>query len=131
MKGYEYIAGDYLLYKGYIVKVLGVYSIRCHDELVANIAIPHSIKNVEKNKLEGLPLRSSLLLGNGWKKQDFFYFSPYDDALFAMNEGKMWHIYRGRGEIMTLQYVHQLQHLLFGLGLGLPEETISISSKNN
>ena len=74
----------------------------------------------KEERLDGVPLTPEIIKKNGWKKVHDDYIDDnhhlmlcerYDHyALYkAINENVTW--------LTDISYVHQLQHLLFGLGL--------------
>lgn len=67
-----------------------------------------------------IPLTSEILEKNGCKKPDGFD-SYWLGKIGLLQDGDVWHLALGSIEIAVtlgnIQYVHQLQHLLFGLGL--------------
>ena len=72
-----------------------------------------------------IPLTSEILEKNGCKKPDGFD-SYWLGKIGLLQDGDVWHLALGSIEISVtlgnIQYVHQLQHLLFGLGLNLEME---------
>ncbi len=62
----------------------------------------------------------AILEKNGWKKPDDFD-SYWLNKIGLLQEGDTWHSALGSTKIAitlgNIMYVHQLQHLLFGLGL--------------
>lgn len=67
-----------------------------------------------------IPLTSEILEKNGCKKPDGFD-SYWLGKIGLLQDGDVWHLALGSIEIAVtlgnIQYVHQLQHLLFGLEL--------------
>lgn len=67
---------------------------------------------------EPIPLTPEILKKNGWKHKDDVYFKDYpqrklviiDDEAYIINESCSLFLCK-------VEFVHQLQHLLFGLGL--------------
>lgn len=72
-----------------------------------------------------IPLTPAILEKNGWKKKDeyneYFYIPRSEDfellGLDKIREEWYIHIEEDDSNFDTIKYVHQLQHLLFGLGL--------------
>ena len=75
---------------------------------------------VKEEQLDGVPLTPEILEKNGWEKVHDDYIDDnhhlmlcegYDHYVLykVINEKVTW--------LMDISYVHQLQHLLFGLGL--------------
>lgn len=87
-----------------------------------------SLQEVNVNVIEGIPLSSEILEKNGWigtKRALFVTYTKivYTRVIFTIIEtiGEP-HVFRvccGRNNCLlrNVMYVHELQHLLFGLGL--------------
>ena len=94
-----------------------------------------SLQEVNVNVIEGIPITTEILEENGWDKEgndgsDFslseaFMGGDEDDEdnytcfqLYYQNKKDGWVIdMRGEPLKFEIHYVHELQHLLFGLGL--------------
>lgn len=119
----EYITGDivsvYVGIKKYIVKIIGVeYE---NEVLSYRVEFPNGeIQYADKDNIVPIPLTSEILEKNGCKKPDGFD-SYWLGKIGLLQDGDVWHSALGSIEIAVtlgnIQYVHQLQHLLFGLGL--------------
>lgn len=87
-----------------------------------------SLQEVNVNVIEGIPLSSEILEKNGWigtKRALFVTYTKivYTRVIFTIIEtiGEP-HVFRvccGRNNCLlrNVMYVHELQHLLFGLGI--------------
>ena len=66
-----------------------------------------------------LELSSEILEKNGWKKTDatWIYKREGSVTIFRLLDDKSYAAYIGNIRLLEFQFVHQLQHLLFGLGL--------------
>ena len=66
-----------------------------------------------------LELSSEILEKNGWKKTDATWIYKREDSvtIFRLLDDKSYAAYIGNIRLLEFQFVHQLQHLLFGLGL--------------
>lgn len=77
-----------------------------------------TLQEVNVNLIEGIPLTPAILEKNGWKKPDGFD-SYWLDKIGLLQEGDTWHSALGSTKIAitlgNIQYVHELQHLFFGL----------------
>ena len=121
----EYIKGDIVMYDNRIhtiMDTLGVnnYELSC---------VEHPVHQLE---LSGVSITPEILEKNGWDK-DNSKFYEYDDDPEYENRYFNWtydltldlddcSVYKGTscilyGLLSEVIYVHQLQHLLFGLGL--------------
>lgn len=72
------------------------------------------------DEVSPIPITPEILEKNGWKKPDDFD-SYWLNKIGLLQEGDTWHSALGSTKIAitlgNILYVHQLQHLLFGLGL--------------
>lgn len=72
-----------------------------------------------------IPLTSDILEKNGWKKEMYhdWYYLPLERTLLYLVEGTgidgAWSVCVGlnMSNIASISFIHQLQHLLFGLGI--------------
>ena len=104
----EYIIGDIVMYDNKIMVIKeprdGIhFDLSCPEEKLVYCCV-----GVED--IKPMPLTSEILENNGWKwdGQDFV------GACLLYSEGNYFVFDAFRTEI---KYVHQLQHLLFGLGI--------------
>ena len=72
------------------------------------------------DEVSPIPLTTEILEKNGWKKPDVFD-SYWLGKIGLLQFGEVWQYALGNTKIAVtlgnIQYVNQLQHLLFGLGL--------------
>lgn len=75
---------------------------------------------IREDAIKPISLTPEILKKNGCKKPDGFD-SYWLGEIGLLQDGDVWHLALGSIEIAVtlgnIQYVHQLQHLLFGLGL--------------
>lgn len=75
---------------------------------------------VSVDDIKPIPLTPEILEKNGWEKPDGFD-SYWLDKIGLLQDGDVWHSALGSTKIAitlgNIQYVHELQHLFFGLGL--------------
>lgn len=115
MEKLEYIPGDLVYIHGSlrIVSNCDGYYATYYDE-------NERLQEVNVNVIEGIPITPEILEKNGWKKPDDFD-SYWLNKIGLLQEGDTWHSALGSTKIAitlgNILYVHQLQHLLFGLGL--------------
>ncbi len=122
----EYIPGDLVMVKksalqfakDKIFKVISSLSGGFLKVVMLNdSSTTYSISN---NAIRPIPITPEILEKNGWKKPDGFD-SYWLDKMGLLQEGDTWHSALGSTKIAitlgNILYVHQLQHLLFGLGL--------------
>lgn len=71
---------------------------------------------VTSQEIKPIPLTADILEKNGWKKDDRGYY--FRDIIF-LNKDDFggWVVGIGEDYILTIASIHQLQHLLFGLGI--------------
>lgn len=122
----EYIPGDLVMVKesalqfakDKIFKVISSLSGGFLKVVMLNdSSTTYSISN---NAVRPIPLTTEILEKNGWYKPDGFD-SYWLDKIGLLQDGDVWNSALGSTKIdITLgniQYVHELQHLFFGLGL--------------
>lgn len=119
----EYIPGDlvsvYVGVKKYIVEVIGTENE--NEALLYQIKFPNGeIQYADKDNIVPIPLTPEILEKNGWEKPDGFD-SYWLDKIGLLQDGDVWHSALGSTKIAitlsNIQYVHELQHLFFVLGL--------------
>lgn len=113
----EYIKGDIVMYDSKIhtiMDTLGVnnYELSC---------IEHPVHQLE---LSGVPLTPEILEKNGWKDDGYdWHRLPTKRAYLYITKDMttlgefLVCVGLDRHNIASISFVHQLQHLLFGLGL--------------
>lgn len=125
----EYIPGDLVTYNGNIVIIENSdgYYATYYDE-------DEFLQEINVNEIKGIPLTPEILEKNGWKRnggQYSFTFKSYVGIkveyigffiemfknVHDMLTYKYFQIFHENKNIYGCFYVHQLQHLLFGLGL--------------
>lgn len=115
MKEIKYIQGDFVEYHGKICQVIN--------------SLNHSI---ESSELSPIPLTLEILKKNGWETtthridEDNFEWYEYENPdvkeivfqYYPQSDIDMFStFYYGDSEMIQINYVHELQHLLFGLGI--------------
>lgn len=125
----EYIPGDLVMVKesalrfakDKIFKVISSLSGGFVKVVMLNdSSTTYSISN---NAVRPIPLTPEILEKNGWKKMycDWCYYLPIERNLLYLAEGTdadgAFSVCVGKSYIASISFVHQLQHLLFSLGL--------------
>lgn len=127
MKKLEYIPGDLCIVKGKVESVCEVD--RDNDFSITTDQHPF----IRLSEVKPIPLTSEILKKNGWKLHKCHKRSDYDDVswssyhkpaetnisliFYPEEEAFFPFLYAQEISEIPIRYVHQLQHLLFGLGL--------------
>ena len=126
----EYIKGDIVMYDNKIHTIMDTFGVNNYELSY----IEHPVHQLE---LSGLTLTTEILEKNGWKNEvmsrgvknsHMVYTKPdikeygYFPIYIEKGIGKEFDVYpftdnNDCKQIAYIKYVHQLQHLLFGLGL--------------
>lgn len=132
MKETKYIPGDLVMFKNPfepsdtcvgIVKFLGNISDIILLCPYTNLNLEYFIK-VEN--IQGIPITSEILEKNGWNTQNgWFYYQDVRKGFISCIDIDFQHksgsgkllVKLNNDNLLEIEYVHQLQHLLFGLGL--------------
>ena len=113
----EYIKGDIVMYDNKIHTIMDALGVNNYELSY----IEHPVHQLE---LSGVPLTPEILEKNKWRKtKESFKTQSYYKKNFGVNvmtiitiNGYCSVVYNIT-HIRYIQYVHELQHLLFGLGL--------------
>lgn len=71
-----------------------------------------------KEFAKDIPLTTEILDKNGWEHKDDVYFKDYPQRKLVIIDGEAYIINESCSLFLCkVEFVHQLQHLLFGLGL--------------
>mgnify|MGYP007028204376 CR=1 FL=1 len=111
MEAKELIIGDLVLYFG---KVFSILKVDPETEL-SIIEDAYHFEEANINDLSPISLAPEILEKNGWKKDDRGYYKSY--IFLNKNSFEGWSVGIGEEFIKTISFVHELQHLLFGLRL--------------
>ena len=126
----EYIKGDIVMYDNRIHTIMDTLELN-------NYELSYIRYQVNQLELSGVPLTPEILEKNGWvkkvmsrgiKNSHLVYTKPdieeygYFPIYIEKGIGKEFNVYPFTSnhvctQIAYIKYVHQLQHLLFGLGL--------------
>lgn len=113
----EYIKGDIVMYDNKIHTIMDALGINNYELSY----IEHPVNQLE---LSGVPLTPEILEKNEWRKtKESFKTQSYYKKNFGVNVMTIitingyFRVVYNITHIRYIQYVHELQHLLFGLGL--------------
>ena len=122
----EYIKGDIVMYDNKIHTIMDTLGVNNYELSY----ISHPVHQLE---LSGVPITPEILEKNGWKLHKHHKRDSYDDVSWSSyhkpaetnislrfyTEEKAFFLFLYAEEISEtpIRYIHQLQHLLFGLGL--------------
>ena len=77
-----------------------------------------TLQEVNVNVIEGIPLTTAILEKNRWEHKDDVYFKDYPQRKLVIYDDKAYIINESCSLFLCkVKFVHQLQNLLFGLGL--------------
>ena len=114
MKAIELKLGDCVSYKGKVAKIHSIDSPCIYVDVDDEIwGTPE-----DDDELSPIPLTEEILEKNGWEKGDWCLMKGLLELIpFAdKTKGLGFSIYKGV-RIHNIEYVHQLQHLLWALGM--------------
>lgn len=125
MNKLEYIPGDFTTWLGRKVRIDGVIVDQNTKQIdYYEIADTGSESVFQGKDLKPIKLTRTILKNNGWKKtKESFKTQSYYKKNFGVNIitiiaiNKDFRVVYNTTDIRYIQYVHELQHLLFGLGL--------------
>ena len=113
----EYIKGDIVMYDNKIHTIMDTLGVNNYELSY----ISHLVHQLE---LSGVPLTPEILEKNGWKDDGYdWYRLPTKRAYLYITKDTItlgeFLVCVGidRHNLASINFVHQLQHLLFGLGL--------------
>lgn len=115
----KYIVGDIVMYKNRIHTIIDTLGLN-------NYELSYIRNPVNRAELSGAPLTPEILEKNGWRTQNRWYyyldvaegFISYIgiDFKHKSNKGHLYIEVNGNN-MVEIQYCHELQHFLFGLGI--------------
>ena len=77
-----------------------------------------TLQEVNVNVIEGIPLTNATIEKKGWEHKDDVYFKDYPQRKLVIYDDKAYIINESCSLFLCkVEFVHQLQNLLFGLGL--------------
>ena len=113
----EYIKGDIVMYDNKIHTIMDILGVNNYELSY----IEHPVNQLE---LSGVPITPEILKKNEWRKtKESFKTQSYYKKNFGVNVMTIitingyFRVVYNITHIRYIQYVHELQHLFFGLGL--------------
>lgn len=117
----KYIVGDIVMYKNRIHTIIDTLGLNNYELSY----VRHSVNQAE---LSGVPLTTEILEKNGWEfvggqlDEDGFTWDIYSNRgvlpdLHYYPDGKFSVFMYGKEVLPDIKYIHQLQHILFGLDI--------------
>lgn len=111
----KYVEGDVVKYENNIMIIKEPREDGLFD-LLWNNWIIYSYINIED--IKPIPITHEILEKNGWKKlYEKFFEKNVNDIRLTIEFSENIYVAINRIFIMEIHYIHELQHLLFGLGL--------------
>lgn len=111
----KYIEGDVVMY-GNNIMIIKEPREEGHFDLLWNNWIIYCYINIED--IKPIPLTPEILEKNGWKKlYEKFFEKNVNNIRLTIEFSENIYVAINRIFIMKIHYIHELQHLLFGLGL--------------
>ena len=113
----KFIIGDVVMY-GNNIMIIKEPREEGHFDLLWNNWIIYCYINIEE--IKPVPLTPDILEKNGWKSINGKYALKIKNANYVVLEFTEDGIYVYINEktiLFTIKYIHELQHILFGLGL--------------
>ena len=105
----KYIKGDIVMYDNKIHTIIDKLELNNYELSY----IEHPVHQLE---LSGVPITPEILKKNGWQEGYGIYY--YEDITVVYIDNYYWIVgLKEIDDVLHIHYVHQLQHLLFGLGL--------------
>ena len=109
----RFLIGDIVYIHG-IVRVIS----SCDGYYATYYDEDETLQEVNVNVIEGIPLTTAILEKNGWEHKDDVYFKDYPQRKLVIYDDKAYIINESCSLFLCkVEFVHQLQHLLFGLGI--------------
>lgn len=115
----KYIVNDIVMYKNRIHTIIDTLGLN-------NYELSYIRHPVNRAKLYGVPLTPEILKKNGYKKKmycDWCYYLPIEGNLLYLSKSTgiddAFSVCVGQdmSYVASINFVHELQHLLFGFGI--------------
>ena len=119
----KYIEGDFFMYDNKIMLIKEPRDGSHFDLSCPTEGLVYCLVNIDE--IKPIPITVEILKKNGWKKEMYhdWYYLPLERTLLYIVEGTgidgAWSVCVGlnMSNIASISFIHQLQHLLFGLGI--------------
>ena len=116
MKAKELKLGDCVSYKGKVAKIHSIDSpciyVDVDDEIWGTFE--------DDDELSPVPLTEGILEKNGWRERKHSEYTAYENGwyeLFRVGQEGSWAFCHYDDFLASIEYIHQLQHLLWALGM--------------
>lgn len=109
----KYIIGDVVMYNNEVHTIIDILASNGYE--LSYVRHP-----VSPLRLYGVLITPEILEKNGWKVSSecrWIYVKEDNVKIFRLLDDIHYAAYIGFVRLLEFQYIHQLQHLLFGLGL--------------
>lgn len=107
----KYIKDDIVMYDNRIHTIIDTIGLN-------NYELSYVRHPVNQAELSGFPLTHEILEKNGWEHKDDVYFKDYPQRKLVTYDDKAYIINESCSLFLCkVEFVHQLQNILFGLGL--------------
>lgn len=116
----EYIAGDLVKFATNTYTIVNFEENFLHEKICYDLISTNSTKTafVADRDILPIPLTPEILEKNGWKKlYEKFFEKNVNNIRLTIEFSENIYVAISRIFIMEIHYVHELQHLLFGLGV--------------
>ena len=116
----EYIPGDLVKFATNTYTIVNFEENFLHNKICYALISTNSTKTtfVADRDILPIPLTPEILEKNGWKKlYEKFFEKNVNDIRLTIELSENFYVAINRIFIMEIHYIHELQHLLFGLGL--------------
>ena len=114
----EYIKDDIVLYNNKIHIIIDILGLDNYE--LSGVKYP-----VNQAELSRVPLTVEILKKNGWEHKDDVYFKEYSLRKLVVMDKNAYIINESYSLFLCkVEYVHEFQHLLFGLGINHKMEVL-------
>lgn len=112
----KYIVGDLVRYTSLCKEPVAEICEVCETSYLIRFMNGHFAR-VTNEEIKPLPLTTKILEKNGWKKDDATWiFKKGNISIFILLDDETYAVYLLGVRVLEFHFVHELQHLLFGLG---------------